>query len=291
MIKKNKGFTVVELIVSISLLALILIPLSKFFVDSFRVQTRSQTKSSITRVGQYVIESFKNKNYLGFDFSNVKVKEDNNGKPINEFTSGTIKSYTKEIEYGGLKYSVNLELDEKPTINDTTDLEIPENFDGEIIIGADGKISGVYGTGYTLTSKNIGENFSNRGKNYTASIPILILSNGYTDETHNHTLLIKNEYVDDLRIGIVKNFNNPLKIYVKGKQVYFEDGALGDGRSAKMAKFEAAYISTDVDSIDNGNIGELLLEATLTITDLRDTTVRDIFEITFPIEYDYSKNI
>ena len=53
--KNNRGFTVVELIVSIALLALILVPVAGFFTNSFRVQTRTSMKTSITRVSQYIM--------------------------------------------------------------------------------------------------------------------------------------------------------------------------------------------------------------------------------------------
>jgi len=63
--KNNKGFTIVELIVSVALLALILVPIAGFFTNSFRIQGKTSMKTSITRVGQYIVENFKNKNYLG----------------------------------------------------------------------------------------------------------------------------------------------------------------------------------------------------------------------------------
>ena len=299
MIKKNKGFTVVELIVSMTLLALILIPVSKFFVDSFQVQSRSQMKSSVTRVGQEVVEKLKNKQFADLGFINLnksklKIKYDD-GNPLAEFTNETTNNYMKhetEINSGSVRYKVELQLDDTPILNDTVDIDIPEAFDHEVEINSSGQIGTNYSIlgGYSLDSKNTGNSFSNRGKNYTATIPTLILSGGNADKTYTHTLLIKNGCENKVKMGIVKNFENPLKIYVEGnKNIFFEDGALGDGRTAKMARFETAYIGSS-DSDRNQNEGELLLKATLTVTDLRDTAVRDIFEVTFPIDYDYSKN-
>ena len=299
MINKNKGFTVVELIISIALLALILIPASKFFTDSFRVQARSQMRSSVTRVGQEVVEKLKNKQFgdLGLnnlDKSKIKVKFDE-GKHLPIFTEETTNNYKEhetEINSGGVRYKVELQLDSKPILNDTVDVEIPEAFDHEVEINSFGEISTKYSIlgGYSLDSKSTGNSFLNRGKSYTASIPTLILSDGDVDKTYGHTLLVKNGCENKVKIGIVKNFENPLKIYVAdNKNIYFEDGALGDGRTAKMARFETVYIGNS-DSYRTQNEGELLLKATLTVTDLRDITVKDIFEVTFPIDYDYSKN-
>jgi len=63
--ENNKGFTVVELIVSIALLALILVPVAGFFTNSFHIQGKTEMRTAVTRVGQHIIENFKNKNYLG----------------------------------------------------------------------------------------------------------------------------------------------------------------------------------------------------------------------------------
>jgi len=280
--RRNKGFSLVELVVSMALLAIILIPVSQFFINSFKVQSKSQTKSALTRVGQYVIENFKNKNYLDFDFSDIGVNHDPEGNPLNEFEKDKSEyNYEKEIEYGGLKYGVKVQISGDPLVNDIKEASIPENFNGRVIINSSKVFEQCTGTNYEIIKKDIGETFTDNGKVYEAEYPTMILDNP-DDANAEYTMLLENNYNGTLMVGIVKNFENKLKVYIKGESVIFQHVA-PHGRTAEMNKVETVPINTSED--DTTDNGEILIHADIIITDLRDTSISDSFEVTFPIDY------
>lgn len=294
--RNNKGFTIVELVVSVALLAIILVPVSKFFIDSFKVQSRTQTKSSLTRVGQYVIENFKNKNYLGFDFSDIKVKYDTDGKPINKFDE-VEDEYTNKVKFAedGLEYDVKVKFI-KPIINDTTNADLPSEFKEEVKVDEGGNLSiAVNDMDYHVEVKNVGDaSFVSGGKTYTVTKPTIILSGVSDEDELDYFLLIDNNFSERLDVGVVKKFSNKLTICIKGnKNIYFEDGAPGDGRTKDETTFKTHYNIGETSNDEgeegsNENTSELLLYADITVTDPRDETINDVFSITFPIDYDYS---
>lgn len=312
--RNNKGFTIVELVVSVALLAIILVPVSNFFINSFKVQSRTQTKSSLTRVGQYVIENFKNKNYLGFDkdenandygfdFKDIRIKCDEDGKPkydedgkptfAEENDKYKIANKVKFTE-DGLEYDVEVDFI-NPILNDTTNADVPSEFNEEVKTDESGNISIVVtDIDYHVEVKNVGDTFVSRGKTFTATKPTIILSGVPDEDESDYFLLIENNFSERLDVGVVKNFSNNLTICIKGnKNIYFEDGAPGDGRTKDETAFKTNYnigetVNDEGEEGNNGNTSELLLYANITVTDPRDETINDVFSVTFPIDYDYS---
>ena len=59
-IKKNSGMTLVEIVFTLLILAIIAVPLGKVFEGAFTFQSRNQRISHANEVSQFVLETFKN---------------------------------------------------------------------------------------------------------------------------------------------------------------------------------------------------------------------------------------
>lgn len=294
--KKNKGFTLVELVVSIALLAIILVPVASFFTDSFKVQSKSQLKGAVTRAGQYVVESFKNKEYLKFDELEewkdaIKVDSENVTVDIN-----TEKKPEKEIEYENISYNVEVNFNGKSNITDLSSMSVPKKFGAEVIIEEDGniKVAGKFDEDRNIESAQTDFQidvfepggmyiYSTYDGQYYEGKPTIYLAD-VANISKPQTLKITN-YCENMNLGIAKYFEKDLKIFIFGnKNIYFEDGAVGDGRPYSMTRFETVYVGESISAELEGKRGEVLIEADIRVTDTRDESITDIFHVTFPID-------
>lgn len=306
--KANKGFTVVELIVSVALMALIFVPVVGFFTNSFKIQSKSMQNTAITRVAQYIMENLKSKNYLGSSLKSdtstfekfvkkVKLKNLSTDKKNpdyvleNESNVTEVKRWT--IDYNDVEYNVDIKI-EGFTTSDYADVEVPTSFNGEISLDSSGAFTLSSGN---VTKVNVNTEFIDPfdSKKYLADVPTLILDNDFCGSDEKGTLLIENNnYYDSDKsrqksIRIIKLFKEPLTVYTKGAYgVTLIRGNPGDGAPKECTTFEEQRISSDTRSGDEVK-SELLLDATMTISSLDDDTVRDTFEFSFPVNYDYSK--
>ena len=58
--KDDRGFTLVELILTIAILAIVTIPILNYFTDAAKHNARSRQKQNAAIVAREVLESFKN---------------------------------------------------------------------------------------------------------------------------------------------------------------------------------------------------------------------------------------
>ena len=52
--------TLIEVLLAIALLGIVIVPLSKFFMDSFVYQNRNTRIVKANKVAEYIVETFKN---------------------------------------------------------------------------------------------------------------------------------------------------------------------------------------------------------------------------------------
>lgn len=312
--KTNEGFTVVELLVSVALLVIILVPTAVFFTNSFKVQSNTSQKSAITRVGQYIVENFKNKNYLTNDLKNsdksfssflaneIVVTKRRDVVEENEyrFDTDTLESIDNnrkwKIGYEGVEYDVDIHITGFDT-SDVSSLDVPDSSacDAYVLMSSSGGFNEVSSSYSTISTYEMGTSFTDPidGKQYTANYPTIILGEGFGGND-GATLWIKNNgYYDSTKnrqkvIRIIKEFEGALYVYKEGDNFSIQIGQPGDGASASQQKYDELFIgANEADKKENSS--ELLLDAVMIISKTTDDTIRDTFEFSFPISYDYSK--
>jgi len=309
--KGNRGFTVIELIVSVALIAIIFVPVAGFFTNSFRIQGRSSMKTAITRTGQYIIENFKNKNYLTSGSTGVLTNSE--GKTFEDFIK-TIsltranKNSTYEIQgidnedfknwhinYKDFDYNVTIEIDGFTT-SDILNSDVPDKSEceGIVEINSDGSLSRSINDKIVVALK--GSSFTNPIDNKVyedAEYPTIILKEGYTTK-NTATLWIKNNNYYDNENGkqkivrIIKEFNENLNVYIEGTNFTIKIGQDEDGASYSQKKMTSLFVGKD-GSDKKSSESEILLDAKMIIKNVSDDSVSDSFEFSFPINYDYSK--
>ena len=286
--KHNRGFTLVELVVAVALLAIILVPTVGFFTNSFKVQNKSSLKSSITRVGQHIIESFKNKNYLGFTVSGANLSSYVNNHEGSLTGVKLLQESDGDYTYNNGDYNVYMEVVGESTSEfgnaDMPDVNDSSNFDGIVEIDEEGN-GGIYnGSGVGFAS--IGSTFIDpiNGQQYTANYPTIILNNGFVGDK----LLIENEYFiadgGNPRQGIiriVKAVVRDLDVYIKGKNLSIKKGQEGDGASSAQTRITTYYVG---DGTREGSADEILLDVKMTIYNKNDKEVREAFNFSFPVD-------
>lgn len=311
--KVNEGFTVVELIVSVALLVIILVPVAGFFTNSFKVQSDTSQKSAITRVGQYIIENFKNKNYLEADLKNSEKSfgsflaneiavEKRSDEGEYAFDTNSLKNIDDNrkwnIVYKGVEYDVDIHITGFNT-SDLSSLDVPDSdeCDAYISLSSNGSFSELSSASYygAISTYAAGVDFTDPidGKNYAANYPTVILESDFGDEK-GATLWIKNNgYFDSDKnrqktVRIIKEFETPLYVYKEGDNFSIQIGQPGDGATAAQQKYDELFVGkSEADKKENSS--ELLLDAVMIISKTTDDTIRDTFEFSFPVSYDYSK--
>lgn len=120
----NKGFTLVEVLLSMTILALISIPLMKYFADSLRYSSITEQRQKATLLAQETIETLKSKDTL---IERIKNEEESGvtkyGVPFMEdytiisdaslFDEATGKgelTFKKQVTKDGLNYDVVVDL-------------------------------------------------------------------------------------------------------------------------------------------------------------------------------------
>ncbi|MEJ8554509.1 type IV pilus modification PilV family protein [Tepidibacter sp. Z1-5] len=118
MIKSNKGLTLVELIVSLAILGIILVPLSSFFVNTIKVNKSSENQMIANQLAQKYMERVKFSDLDNSDSENIvlpdeEIIEDDNYK------SFEIKKIVQEYEQNNKLVKITIKVKKK---NDNHDL-------------------------------------------------------------------------------------------------------------------------------------------------------------------------
>lgn len=120
---KNKGFTLVELIISVALIGILLIPVSSMVLSTVRTNKSAEIKQKATLVGQQILEKFRaievNKDGTSFNFTGMTFNEK---KADNIFVINDVDGY-----------QVTTTLNKKNTLDDAS-VDVPK-YDCEYRVG------------------------------------------------------------------------------------------------------------------------------------------------------------
>ena len=287
--RNNRGFTLVELVVAVALLAIILVPTIGFFTNSFKVQNKSALKTSITRVGQHIIENFKNKNYLGFTISGVDLDDYVVAHVGNLGGVKLLQDEDGDYSYNNGDYNIYMEvvsesLSELKNTKDMPDVNNSSNFD--CIIGISSSMAFARYKTNDVECVGVGSSFIDPidGKRYTANYPTIILGNTFTGDK----LLIENDYsITDGGtpkqgiVRIIKAIVSDLDVYIKGKNLSIKKGQEGDGATSAQTRLTTYYVG---DGTKENSSDEILLDVKMVVYNKNDKDVKDTFNFSFPVD-------
>ena len=133
--KSNKGMTLVEIILALLLLGIVIVPIGRFFIDSFKFQDRNNQIAEINAIASYIVEALKNGQaeelLNGGDFGLDEIYEKIGSREDKGASLGTQKTnYTVNIESTKLEDDIVLEenlLDFPSTYEGTIEIDWEEN--------------------------------------------------------------------------------------------------------------------------------------------------------------------
>ena len=128
LITSNKGMTLLEILIAMALLAIVVVPLGNFFIDSFVFQSRNQRTVNANKVAEYVLEAFKNGQLLD-EFVDGNMHD---GLTLQEFYQklGLTTNKEYDLTITSVKNSNNIEIEQL--------LEVPEDFEGILTLTSEG---------------------------------------------------------------------------------------------------------------------------------------------------------
>lgn len=134
-VKAKKGMTLIEVIISVALLSILLIPMSNLVLEGFKESKISENKQNATYIGQKILEEVKS-------YDEIRLKEED-GRRYFELLDG-YKIYkssdentfeetfntgiygSENIEENKKKYNVKVTIKEDKEFNTYTDIDNPE---------------------------------------------------------------------------------------------------------------------------------------------------------------------
>ena len=112
MVKNNKGFTLVELIVAVSVFSLLSIVMGGIYLSFTKSQTRTKASQSLLNDSQYVLEilskDFKSNEIIFCESNEIRTKEEN----------GSVKTFTHSNDV------INVDTDPPVALNDIRNFKI-----------------------------------------------------------------------------------------------------------------------------------------------------------------------
>lgn len=267
--RENKGFTLIEIVAAMVILAIVAVPLGKTFIDSFKYQARSQVKTEANKVIEYVAEQLKNGEYEELDSSlETKLKswasEENgsNRNPI-EFNVNTLPD-----EYGVLtdSYKVTLESNDELTVVQNGGVGTPTVYDLTMQIinsGVD-----IPDNGYYLNAT------------YTENVLNISSVNEEPIESGGYSILIKNESDSPVDIYVKKEIIDKVTIYTAGTDINLR--TYPDPTLSKEQKTFQRIKLGDKDKIEDKK--EYFYTAKVTAVNSEDSTVTATMNVTFNVK-------
>ena len=128
LITNNKGMTLLEILIAMALLAIVVVPLGNFFIDSFVFQSRNQRTVNANKVAEYVLEAFKNGQALGLIDENATHELTLKDFYKDYLELETNKNY--DLTITSVKNSLDIEIEQL--------LEVPEDFEGILTLTSEG---------------------------------------------------------------------------------------------------------------------------------------------------------
>lgn len=265
--KNNKGFTLIEIVAAMVILAIVAVPLAKTFMDSFKYQARSQVKTEANKVIEYVTEQLKNGSYSELK-SNLK-------EQINEWTKSEGNSVTFDVnkvpdEYGKLTSGYSVKLEQVGNIS-----EVQKGGIGTPLV-------------YELEMEIIegGANFTGNGD----FLNVLYDNNVFTISGNNlapvneggYAILMKNASGNPVTIEVRKQISENVKIYMAGETIKLRTYPDPD-LTKEQKSFEQIKLGDKTNISDEK---EYFYTAKVTATNLEDNTITASMNITFNVMID-----
>lgn len=268
-VKENKGFTLIEIVAAMVILAIVAVPLGKTFIDSFKYQARSQIKTEANKVIEYVAEQLKNGKYGELDSSlETELKSwasEENGSNIEiiEFDVDTLPD-----EYGVLTeaYKVTLESNGKPTVVQEGGVGTPAVYD------------------LTMQLIDSGVNFTDNGYylnvTYDGNLLDIASVNSAYAKSDGYSILIKNESTSAVTIDVKKEITDKVTIYTSGADINLRTYADPD-LSKDQKSFQKVKLG-EKEKIEDKK--EYFYTAKVTSVNLEDSSITATMNVTFNVK-------
>jgi len=261
MIKSQKGFTLVEIVAALALLGLVAIPLARVFLDSFKFQARSEMKTEVNEVAQFVAEKLKEGVLVNV---NEEFSDSESPEQVNLTTKNMkIKSLNgiREADLGDLTQIYDIVIDFKSEqkgedIKGTT----PNHFDFTLTVSNGVTVSDVFSPEQVKVNGNI------------------ITIDPGDDGSKTYNFLIVNDTLDKVSYQIEKKTASVVNIYTKGKNGVVLSGPPSPGLSDEVITFRRFDLK---DREQVSSMTEDLYNVTITVTSQSDPTITTSMNTTF----------
>lgn len=213
--RTKKGMTLIEVIISVTLLSILIVPISGFMLSSLKNNTSSQKKQEASYIGQKILEELKSYDY-------INLKRDSEGYYFELLDGDKVyKNYSIEnlfySEFNRNIYGKPIENDERKLRNYNVELTIKENTSFkyndinnlEINNDADYKIDFINENNISFI-KVINSNIQSK-KSFSGDIKINI-----TKENNEFNLSLYDKNNSDIKIENLRKEkkNNKILLYV-----------------------------------------------------------------------------
>ncbi|QAA31166.1 type IV pilus modification PilV family protein [Clostridium manihotivorum] len=268
---KKKGFSLIEIIVSLAIVAIIMIPLSNVILTSVKTNKGGEDKQQAAYVAQQVLEGLRNSSSLenssGFIQQTISVNSSNK-----TFT-GTSDGVYNPINIGNFVVNLNLSRDTSVNLSDPSNTV---SYDGVLTIGGDN------------TSKNYSFSVNNSQCNFTLNEDSL-----YIEVNDDNTIYFKKrdgttstfttigETFSKIKIAFADNYSatNLLNIYLKNNRKneissYMERGSSNSAITPNGGVVTVYNISTNKNKTQSYNVNITINKNGNSIYNLKSSVVK-----------------
>ncbi|MDE7433480.1 MAG: type II secretion system GspH family protein [Lachnospiraceae bacterium] len=250
--QNNRGFTLIELIITVVILALVTAPFLSSFVTAGNTNVKSKRVQEANELSQYIIEQFKASNIdmLEHDYGMVK-------------TTSPVTKYTKTLSVGdglpdkyGSKYTAEIEVTEKSSVINENVIPVLEELQekqcvvfANSIYAADASHPGAlmrditvevsYDTSVSLTDPN--------AKPYVVSLTV-----DYQDGTSPVNKTVKSEFVPNLYILYMPK--SPADVIRVKNQLNVTQLKDGDGNPIKLNAYIIKQTTSPDITVNESNV-------------------------------------
>ncbi|MBE6052848.1 MAG: prepilin-type N-terminal cleavage/methylation domain-containing protein [Clostridium sartagoforme] len=272
-LKAKEGMTLIEVIISVTLLSILIVPLSALVMSSLKNNVSAECRQKASYVGQKVLEELKAYDQITLKGNSEKYFELLDGDKIEQNSEGKFVGSFNRTIYGGAyestgkneniyKVDVELEKDKNFQYNNASNLD--KNSDGDfslkffrsgnidkIQLGSDSRIITVTSDLVIELKKNASNlelNVFNKGDktpiiSSTKSDPvrnkvILNLKSNYEKTTN---IEIKNKLSESVEVRLIKEKNSVGKINLsssKGDVILYEEDEIEENPIADMYNYK-----------------------------------------------------
>jgi len=264
----EKGFTLIEVVAALVILAIVAVPLAKTFMDSFKFQTKSQNETEAMKVAQFVAEQLKDgKNFYGIDAMD---------SPVNNSVEKRSEDITADMGELTDKYNITITIN-----NEQKGQNISGNTPTEFayVIQTNGEVAKVIDresvkpAGFTISSEDIA-NF-------------VIRTNRDDNSEEKYSILIRNESKEneaDFRVD--KRTTARVDIYVQGeKAINLTKYTSTTGDSERLSNIHTKFYKYNLGKNESvTSKTEDLYDVTVTVASRTNETVRATMNTAFTIK-------